>query len=76
MREFIRTTLLGGLLFLIPLVVVMVVGKAFEILKTVATPLANFIPIDSVGDFAIVQVLTTAIMLAACLLAGLIARSA
>ena len=76
MREFIRTTLIGGILFLIPLVMVVVVfGKAFQIMKIVATPLGKLIPIESVAGFALVEVLTAVIMLMCCLMAGLVARS-
>jgi uncharacterized membrane protein len=76
MREFIRTTLIGGILFLIPLVMVVVVfGKAFQILKTVANPLVKLIPIESIAGFALVEVLTAVIMLLCCLMAGLVARS-
>ena len=76
MREFIRTTLIGGILFLIPLVMVVVVfGKAFQILKIVATPLGKLIPIESVAGFALVEVLTAVVMLLCCLMAGLVARS-
>jgi uncharacterized membrane protein len=76
MREFIRTTLIGGILFLIPLVVVVaIIGKAFQILKIVATPLDKLIPIESVAGFALVEILTATIMLLLCLTAGLIARS-
>ena len=76
MRRFIRTTLIGGALFLIPLVVVVVVvGKAFQILKIIATPLGYLIPIESVAGLAIDELLTVAIMIAICLIAGLIVRS-
>ena len=75
MRESIRTTLIGGVVFLIPLVMaVVVIGKAFQILKVVATPVDKLIPIESVAGVALVEVLTVAIMLLCCLLAGLIAR--
>ena len=48
LRRLIRTTLVGGVLFLIPLVfVVVIVGKAFQIMKVVATPLANLISVES-----------------------------
>lgn len=76
MREFIRTTLLGGVLFLIPLVaVVVVVGKAFQITMVVARPLAKLIPIESVAGIALVEVLTAVILIMSCLIAGLVARS-
>jgi len=75
MMKLIRTTLLGGILFLIPLVFVVAVAKnAFGILKVVARPLGNLIPVDSVLGYAVVEILTIAIMVLLCLIAGLIAQ--
>ena len=71
-----RTTLIGGVLFLIPLVFVVVVfGKAFQIMKVVATPLAKLIPVENLAGYAVVELLTAGIMILGCLLAGTLARS-
>ena len=76
MRETIRATLVGGVVFLVPLVCVVVfVGKAFSIMKTVGQPLANLIPVEKVAGIAFIEILTGLILFAACLIAGLIARS-
>ena len=76
MRQFIRTTLIGGLLFLIPLVfVVVLVGKSFQILMVVATPLSKFIPPDALFGVAPAVVLTAVTMTILCFLAGVLARS-
>jgi uncharacterized membrane protein len=76
LRLLIRTTLIGGVLFLIPLVfAVVVLGKAFQIMKVVATPLGKLIPIESFAGFAIVEILTASIMILFCLFAGILARS-
>lgn len=76
LRRLIRTTLIGGAVFLIPLVlVVAVVGKAFQIMKVVATPVSNLIPIESFAGLAFAQIVTAVIMLLSCLVAGLLARS-
>jgi uncharacterized membrane protein len=76
LRRLIQTTLIGGGLFLIPLVfAVVVLGKAFQIMKVVATPLGKLIPIESLAGFAIVEILTASIMILSCLFAGLFARS-
>jgi len=76
LRRMIRTTLIGGVLFLIPLVFVVVVfGKAFQIMKVVATPLGKLIPIESFAGFAIVEILTVFILILSCLLVGTLARS-
>ena len=62
-RELLKTTLFGGVLFLVPLVfIVAVVGKAYQVLKIVATPIGNWIPYDTVAGFAIAEFLTIAIM--------------
>ena len=76
LRRLIGTTLIGGVLFLIPLVFVVVVfGKAFQIMKVVATPIGKLIPIESVAGFAIVEILTASILILSCLLVGILARS-
>ena len=74
--NFIRTTLIGGIVFLVPIVVfIAVIGKAFELTGKLATPLASALPVDSVGDLAIVHLLAFAILVLICFLAGLAART-
>lgn len=76
LRRFIADTLIGGVLFLIPLVfLVAVIGKAFQVMKVIATPLGNLIPIDSLGGLAMVEILTVLVMILCCLVAGMLARS-
>ena len=76
LRALFQTTLIGGVLFLIPLVfVVMILGKAFQIMKVIAKPIGRLIPVDSVAGFAIVEILTVFIMILSCLLVGMLARS-
>lgn len=76
MREIVRTTLIGGVLFLIPLVfVVVVIEKAYKIMKVMAMPLKKIIPIDSIAGIALEEILTIIIMLLCCLLAGMVAHS-
>jgi uncharacterized membrane protein len=72
-----RVTLLGGVVFLIPLVIVVVtVGKAFQIVKVLAQPLVRLFPIQTVVGVAFVDFLTVVLMVLMCLVAGLVARSA
>ena len=74
--EFLRLTLIGGVIFLIPLVIVVAaVGKAFQIMQVVAAPLNRLIPIESVAGFAFIDILTIVVMVLLCLIAGLAARS-
>lgn len=74
--QFIKTTFLGGLVFLVPFVIVVViVGKAYHIMMLVAEPMSNWIPIDEVGGIALANVLTLLVIVLSCFLFGLMASS-
>ena len=76
MLRFLKTTVLGGILFLVPILIfIAVIGKALELTNKIATPLAQSLPVDSIGDLALVQILAVAILIAFCFLAGLAART-
>jgi len=71
-----RTTALGGAIFLIPFVVVLlVIGKAFTLTRTAAGPIAEAIGIDRVGAFALIDLLAALLLLGVCWLAGHLATS-
>jgi len=56
--KFIKTTIIGGLVFMVPVVIVVVIaGKALEIMMLVAKPLGNLIPVDAIGGVAVANVL-------------------
>ncbi|MDX2494978.1 MAG: DUF502 domain-containing protein [Desulfuromusa sp.] len=75
--KFIKTTIISGLIFLVPLVIVAaLIGKAFDIMLLVAKPLDKLIPIASVGGIAMVNLLALLAIAVTCFIAGLIARSA
>ena len=72
---FIRTTIVGGLMFLLPLVVIaLIIGKAFQISMLVAEPLGALIPVDRVGGVALANILAALVIFVLCYLAGLVAR--
>jgi uncharacterized membrane protein len=74
--RLLKLTLIGGGIFLIPLVVVVVfLGKAFQIVKVLAEPLDRLLPIQTLAGVAFVDFLTVVLMVGLCLLAGLAARS-
>jgi uncharacterized membrane protein len=74
--KFLKTTIVGGLLFLVPVVaVVVVIGKAMNFMEAVAEPVAKVLPIDSLGGVAIVNVIAAVIVLLISFLAGLLART-
>ena len=77
MTRFVKTTILGGILFLVPIVICLtIIGKALELSNLIAAPLAKRLFVDSVGGFAVVHILAVAILIAICFIAGLAARTA
>ena len=73
---FMKTTVVGGIVFLVPVVIVLaVLGKAFEIMTRVAEPLAEWLPIISAGDILFVNLLVVLLILLFCFSAGLLART-
>ncbi len=73
----IKTTILGGLVFLIPLIIVIVlVTKIFEVMGKLAAPFSGLIPVDSIGGIATANIVTVLAILVVCFVAGLVATSA
>lgn len=63
-------------MFLVRIVIfIAVIGKALELTAKLADPLAVFLPVDSIGDLAIVHLLALALLVFICFLAGLAART-
>ena len=76
MGNFIKTTAIGGLLFLVPIVVLAVIlKKAYNIMLLVAVPLDRLIPIETIGGVALSNILAVLCIFVACFLAGLLAKS-
>lgn len=74
--QVLKTTIIGGIVFLVPIIIVAtIIGKAFEIMMTVAHPLSALVPIDTVGKVAIVNLIAIALIFLLCFLAGLAART-
>ncbi len=74
--QVLKTTIIGGIVFLVPIIIIAaIVGKAFEIMKTVAHPLSALVPIDSVGKIAIVNLIAILLIVLVCFLAGRAART-
>ncbi|TDL87861.1 hypothetical protein [Meridianimarinicoccus aquatilis] len=71
----IRTTLIGGVLFLIPVVFVLYfLGYAYKLSSAFATKLAQFMPVDTVGELAVVNILAVLLIVLVCFVAGLAAH--
>lgn len=74
--QFLKTTILGGLVFLIPLVIVVtVVGKGIQLMMTVAEPIGKFIPLETFAGIALVNLIAITGVIAACFASGFIAKS-
>ena len=75
--ELIKTTIIGGIVFLVPLVIVtVIIGKALQLMMVIARPVDQLIPIKSIAGVALVNILAIVAILVLCFLAGLVARSA
>lgn len=72
--NFFKTTILGGVVFLVPVVIlVAVLGKAYQIMMLVAQPMSKWIPLDAVGGIALANILALAAIVLSCFLVGLLA---
>jgi uncharacterized membrane protein len=77
MLKLIRTTIIGGIIFLIPIAIfVAVIGQGLKIAGGVAKPVAAALPVDMIGGVAVAHVLAIALLLLICFVAGLLARLA
>ena len=73
--QFIKTTILGGLIFLVPLfVVTIVLAKAHEFMAKIAEPFSALIPLDTIGGVAIANILAILAILLCCLIVGMLAK--
>jgi len=74
---FVMTTVIGGVVFLIPVVVlVVVVGKAIGMMMLVAQPMADWLPVDTLAGVALANIIAAVALVVVCFLAGLLARHA
>jgi uncharacterized membrane protein len=76
MTGFFKNTVTGGLLFLVPIaVLIMVLAKITPIARKVTDPLAGYIPVESVVGLKIPVLLTALLILLTCFVAGLLANT-
>ena len=79
-KEFLKTTIIGGTSFLLPVaLVVLVLSYALRLVKHIATPISHSLQLDQLGDVAGVGAATLLSVLALILVsfaAGIAARTA
>lgn len=72
-----KTTILGGILFLAPLAIIaFILNKAFQMSMLVVAPLDKILPVKNVFGVASLNVLALLFILLLCYLAGLLAQRA
>ncbi len=73
----VRTTIMGGVMFLVPFaIVLLVLGKVFQIAVRTVLPLAERLPVDSLVGLKTPWVMATVLLLGVCFLAGVLAKTA
>lgn len=74
--SFIKTTFIGGLFFIIPIVLVVVVfGKIIGILRKLVEPIAKNISVSIFGEHALSRIIAFIIIILICFSAGMLAKS-
>ena len=74
--HFLRITVLGGVLFLTPIVVLaFILGKAFDLARRGLKPMATIIPDRFVSGVTMETILAIVLIAVLCFLAGLFART-
>jgi uncharacterized membrane protein len=75
-KTFLKTTIVGGLMFLVPVVLLLVVLKhAMQFAAKVATPIAANFPMTQVAGIGVVTLIAALVLLLIAFLAGLLART-
>jgi uncharacterized membrane protein len=80
LKEFVKTTVMGGALFLLPVALILfILSYALRLAKKVARPIADGLHIDQLGGPAsiiAVTVLSVLILVLVSFAAGIVARTA
>jgi len=75
--NFFRATLAGGILFLIPVIIVVIImDRALVLADKIVKPLATHIPVESVVGLRTPRLLAIVLLLLFCFLTGIIAQTA
>ena len=80
MKDFLKTTIVGGVLFLLPLgLVLFILSYALRLATSVARPISEALRLDQIGDLAgigITTVIGVLLLVLVSFAAGLVARTA
>lgn len=71
----IKTTLIGGAIFLVPVIVILfVLGKAISVMRHVTRPISEMLPFDNIAGLAVANLLALLGVALVCFCAGMLAR--
>lgn len=74
---FLRTTAIGGLIFLLPLAVIGgLLGYVYNVVLGIYKPLKTYLPVDTATGTAILFLIAVGILVALCFLCGFLAKRA
>ena len=75
--NFVKTSVIGGIVFLIPIIILIIImEKAFGIMAALSRPLSGLIEIETFAGIAVVDLITVAIIIIICFVAGFISKTA
>lgn len=76
LKDFLKTTIVGGLLFLVPVILLVVILRhAMQLVGKVAVPIADRIPVNEIAGVAIASITAALMLLVLAFCAGLVART-
>src|SRR4029077_15633929 len=76
LRELLKATMAGGLLFLLPVALIAIVLKqAMQLVGKIVRPIANYLPVEAVVGVRGETVLAALVLIMLSLVAGLVART-
>ncbi len=74
---FLKTTAIGGLIFLLPLAVIGgLLGYVYNVVLVIYEPLQEYLPLSSAGSTALLFLIAVGILVMLCFVCGLAARRA
>lgn len=72
-----KNTIIRGIIFLVPFIIaILLLGQVFKLMLLIADPLGNAFTLKGMADVIVTNLLAALLVLLACYLAGLVAKSA
>jgi uncharacterized membrane protein len=76
LKEFLKTTIVGGLLFLVPVILILfILSHAMRLFRAIAAPIAAAFPAHEIAGVAVASIIAAILLLVIAFLAGLAART-